>query len=65
MLERVGRIDRFVTRKLTAEFGQTGLLSDFLRVLPAHTEALSASSGTGVGSIVGSAGGRIVEARWG
>jgi AraC-like DNA-binding protein len=44
MIERVGRIDRFVARKLTAEFGQTGLLSDFLRVLPAHTEALSATA---------------------
>ena len=44
LIERVGRIDRFVARKLTAEFGETGLLSDFLRVLPAHTEALSATA---------------------
>lgn len=44
MIERVGRIDQFVARKLTADFGQTGLLSDFLRVLPAHVEALSATA---------------------
>jgi len=44
LIERVGRFDRFVAHKLTAEFGQTGLLSDFLRVLPAHTEALSATA---------------------
>jgi AraC family transcriptional regulator, positive regulator of tynA and feaB len=44
MIERVGRIDQFIARKLTADFGQTGLLSDFLRVLPAHTEALSATA---------------------
>jgi len=44
LLERVGRIDRFVARKLTTECGQTGLLSDFLRVLPAHTEALGATA---------------------
>jgi AraC family transcriptional regulator, positive regulator of tynA and feaB len=44
LMERIGRIDRFVARKLTADFGQTGLLSDFLRVLPAHTEALTATA---------------------
>jgi len=44
VIERIGKIDRFVARKLTADFGQTGLLSDFLRVLPAHTEALSATA---------------------
>jgi len=44
LTERVGRIDRFVARKLAADVGQTGLLSDFLRVLPAHTEALGATA---------------------
>jgi AraC family transcriptional regulator, positive regulator of tynA and feaB len=44
LIERVGRIDRFLTRTLSADFGQTGLLSDFLRVLPAHAEALGATA---------------------
>jgi len=44
MIERVGRIDQFVARKLSTNFGQTGLLSDFLGVLPAHTEALGATA---------------------
>jgi len=44
LIERVGRIDRFLTRALTADCGETGLLSDFLRILPAHTEALSSTA---------------------
>jgi AraC-like DNA-binding protein len=44
MIERVGRIDRFVARTLSADVGQTGLLSDFMSVLPAHAEALSATA---------------------
>jgi AraC-like DNA-binding protein len=41
LIERVGRIERLVTRKWTADTGETGLLADFLRALPVHTEALS------------------------
>jgi len=44
LIERVGRIDRFLTRALIAECGQTGLLSDFLGILPAHTEALQVTA---------------------
>jgi AraC-like DNA-binding protein len=44
VIERMGKIDRFVASKLSADFGQTGLLSDFLRVLPVHAEALSATA---------------------
>jgi AraC family transcriptional regulator, positive regulator of tynA and feaB len=44
LMQRVGKIDRFIARKLTADSGESGLLSDYLRILPAHTESLSASA---------------------
>jgi len=43
LIERVGKIDRFIARKL-ADTGEAGLLSDYLRILPTHTEALGASA---------------------
>jgi AraC-like DNA-binding protein len=44
LIERVGRIERFVARKLSTAMGETGLLSAYLSILPAHTEALDASA---------------------
>jgi AraC family transcriptional activator of tynA and feaB len=44
LTQRVGTIDRFLTRRLAADRGESGLLSDYLRILPAHTEALGASA---------------------
>jgi AraC family transcriptional regulator, positive regulator of tynA and feaB len=44
LIERIGKVDRFVAQKLTAASGEAGLLSDFLRVLPAHAEALGTSA---------------------
>ncbi|MBS0416138.1 MAG: helix-turn-helix domain-containing protein [Proteobacteria bacterium] len=44
LIQRVGKIDRFLTRRLAADRGESGLLSDYLRILPTHTEALGASA---------------------
>lgn len=44
LIQRVGKIERFITRRLAAEHGESGLLSDYLRILPAHTEALGGSA---------------------
>lgn len=44
LVQRVGKLDRFIARKLTADSGESGLLSDYLRILPAHTESLGASA---------------------
>jgi AraC family transcriptional regulator, positive regulator of tynA and feaB len=44
LVDRVGKLDRFIAQRLSAQSGEVGLLSDFFSALPAHAQALSASA---------------------
>jgi len=44
LIQRIGKVDRFIARRLAADNGESGLLSDYLRILPAHTESLGGSA---------------------
>jgi AraC family transcriptional activator of tynA and feaB len=44
LIDRVGKIEPHIAQRLSTEPGESGLLSDFFRALPAHAEALGVSA---------------------